>query len=321
MKDYYKILQVDSSAEQEEIKVAYRKLAQKYHPDHNRGEQWATKKFKEIEDAYETLSNPEKKKHYDEEWKSRNKSEDNNYETGMKSYAPEQSKTEYKQKSNGPARNKFRIILLSSACLIVALLITWRFAFASTNKTPTSTVNNSASTTTTKNATITYNFQTSVYPGGAGTITPSNGTYANGTSLSLLATANFPYAFTNWTETDNNSFNPTMVTINSDKSVTANFKKLNPGNVQNVSDQISGSSTIATCQLNAGQWIQGEISASPDIDFRIVDANNKTVRDYGRTSGGPFSFQAQTNGVYSLEIYGTHSLLFTRYTLSYYIYS
>jgi hypothetical protein len=112
-----------------------------------------------------------------------------------------------------------------------------------------------------------------------------------------------------------------MVTINSDKSVTANFKKLNPGNVQNVSDQISGSSTIATCQLNAGQWIQGEISASPDIDFRIVDANNKTVRDYGRTSGGPFSFQAQTNGVYSLEIYGTHSLLFTRYTLSYYIYS
>ena len=313
---------MDSSAEQEDITVAYRKLAEKYHPDHNRGEQWATKKFKEIGDAYETLSNPEKKKHYDEEWKIRNKSEDNNYETGMKSYPPEQRKTEYKQKSNGPARNKYRIILLSSACLIVILLITWHFAFSSTNKTSTSTINSSSSPrVTSTNKTITYSLQTSCYPSGSGTITPSSGTYANGASLSLLATANLPYAFTNWTETDNNSFNPTMITINSDKSVTANFKKLNPGNVQNVSDQISGPSTIATCQLNAGQWIQGEISASPDIDFRIVDANNKTVRDYGRTSGGPFAFQVQTNGLYSLEIYGTHSLLFTRYTLSYYIYS
>jgi curved DNA-binding protein CbpA len=317
-KDYYKILQVDSSAEQEIIQAA----------DLNK-KTASNERMTEINIAYECLSDPEKRKQYDEEWLRRNSKNDssgfqnegNTYNFGKEPPPPEQPKTEYQRKSKGLGRNKYGIILLSSACLIVIILITWHFAFSSTNKTSISKANNSSPIATTKNATITYNLQVSCYPNGSGTITPSSGTYANGTSLSLLASANFPYAFTNWTETDNNSFNPTMVTINSDKSVTANFKKLNPGNVQNVSDQISGSSTIATCQLNAGQWIQGEISASPDIDFRIVDANNKTVRDYGRTSGGPFSFQAQTNGVYSLEIYGTHSLLFTRYTLSYYIYS
>ena len=76
-KDYYKILQIDSSAEQEIISAAYRKLADKYHPDHNRGkEQWANEKFKEINVAYETLGNSEKRKHYHEEWLRRNISYD-----------------------------------------------------------------------------------------------------------------------------------------------------------------------------------------------------------------------------------------------------
>ncbi|GAB4288202.1 MAG: J domain-containing protein [Ignavibacteriaceae bacterium] len=64
-KDYYKILGVDKSAGQDEIKKAYRQLAIKYHPDKNPGDKNAEEKFKEISEAYEVLSDPEKRKKYD----------------------------------------------------------------------------------------------------------------------------------------------------------------------------------------------------------------------------------------------------------------
>lgn len=62
-KDFYKILEVDPSASDKEISSAYRKLAKKYHPDLNPG---AEAKFKDISLAYEVLSNPEKRKEYDQ---------------------------------------------------------------------------------------------------------------------------------------------------------------------------------------------------------------------------------------------------------------
>jgi len=65
-KDLYKILGVDRNATQEQIKKTYRKLARKYHPDVNPGNKEAEQKFKEISFAYEVLSNPEKRKLYDE---------------------------------------------------------------------------------------------------------------------------------------------------------------------------------------------------------------------------------------------------------------
>lgn len=64
-KDYYKILQVDRNATSDEIKSAYRKLAMKYHPDRNPGNKEAEAKFKEINEAYEVLSDPQKRKLYD----------------------------------------------------------------------------------------------------------------------------------------------------------------------------------------------------------------------------------------------------------------
>lgn len=64
-KDYYKILGVKKNAAEEEIKKAYRKLAAKYHPDVNPDNKVAEKKFKDIQEAYEVLKDPEKKKLYD----------------------------------------------------------------------------------------------------------------------------------------------------------------------------------------------------------------------------------------------------------------
>ena len=64
--DYYKILGVDKTASQEDIKKAYRKLARKYHPDLNPDDKEANKMFQQINEANEALSDPEKRKKYDE---------------------------------------------------------------------------------------------------------------------------------------------------------------------------------------------------------------------------------------------------------------
>src|SRR5437764_4502996 len=65
-KDYYKILNISREATADEIKKAFRKLARKYHPDVNPGNKKAEEKFKEINEAYEVLSDPDKRKKYDE---------------------------------------------------------------------------------------------------------------------------------------------------------------------------------------------------------------------------------------------------------------
>jgi curved DNA-binding protein len=70
-KDYYDILGVSKSADQQELKKAYRKLARQYHPDTNPGDAQAVERFKEINEAYEVLSDPDKRGKYDQfgrEW-------------------------------------------------------------------------------------------------------------------------------------------------------------------------------------------------------------------------------------------------------------
>ncbi len=65
-KDYYKILGISKNADEKEIKKAYRKLARQYHPDVNPGDKAAEAKFKDINEANEALSDPEKRKLYDQ---------------------------------------------------------------------------------------------------------------------------------------------------------------------------------------------------------------------------------------------------------------
>jgi len=65
-KDYYKILGVNRNADQKEIRKVYRRLARQYHPDVNPGDRSAQERFKEINEAYEVLSDPEKRQKYDQ---------------------------------------------------------------------------------------------------------------------------------------------------------------------------------------------------------------------------------------------------------------
>ena len=65
-RDYYEVLGIKKGASQSEIKKAYRKMAKKYHPDTNAGDEAAAEKFKEVSEAYSILNDPEKKKLYDQ---------------------------------------------------------------------------------------------------------------------------------------------------------------------------------------------------------------------------------------------------------------
>lgn len=88
--DYYKILGVDQNATQEEIKKAYRKLARKHHPDLNPNDKNAKSKFQQINEANEVLSDPEKRKKYDQYGKDWQHAEQ--FETEHK---PEYSETQF----------------------------------------------------------------------------------------------------------------------------------------------------------------------------------------------------------------------------------
>src|SRR5512132_1172498 len=65
-KDYYAVLGVASTATNEEIKKAYRRLAKRYHPDANQNDPKAADRFKEISEAYQVVGDAEKRKQYDE---------------------------------------------------------------------------------------------------------------------------------------------------------------------------------------------------------------------------------------------------------------
>ncbi len=75
MRDYYAILGVDRQAGDEDIKTAFRKLAKNYHPDRNPGDAWAERRFKEVNEAYETLADETRRAGYDAEIEAEDESD------------------------------------------------------------------------------------------------------------------------------------------------------------------------------------------------------------------------------------------------------
>lgn len=98
-KDFYKVLDLQKSCSQDEIKKAYRKLAMKWHPDKNpNNKKEAEEKFKQIAEAYETLSKPDKRKTYDEIRESGMNQNYNNYSN----FNPQYQNYQNNQQEFGP---------------------------------------------------------------------------------------------------------------------------------------------------------------------------------------------------------------------------
>lgn len=89
--DFYKILNVKKEASQEDIKKAYRKLAMKYHPDRNQNDKKSEEKFKEIQKAYDTLGDPQKRAEYDllNSYKNFNNKKTQQYESNTEDFFKE----------------------------------------------------------------------------------------------------------------------------------------------------------------------------------------------------------------------------------------
>ncbi|MDR7211178.1 J domain-containing protein [Flavobacterium piscis] len=96
--DYYKILGITKSATEAEIKKAYRKLARKYHPDLNPNDKEAEKKFKELNEANEVLSNPENRKKYDKygkDWRHADEFEKAGFNPNQQQRSQQQNNQDY----------------------------------------------------------------------------------------------------------------------------------------------------------------------------------------------------------------------------------
>ena len=98
MKNYYKILGIPKTAAAQEIKRAYRRLVSKYHPDKNPNNKTAEEKAKEINEAYETLSDAEKKRHYDAVYNPNFSSHSRASKT--RSYADYSTEPDFKKQAN-----------------------------------------------------------------------------------------------------------------------------------------------------------------------------------------------------------------------------
>ena len=86
MKNYYYFLGINENASEEDIKKAYRKLSLKYHPDKNPGDRYFEDRFRETQEAYEMLSDPQKRKIYDENLVHQQRSYRPNFPPAIKSF-------------------------------------------------------------------------------------------------------------------------------------------------------------------------------------------------------------------------------------------
>jgi len=86
LKDYYYFLGIKDDASEEEIKKAYRKLSLKYHPDKNENDDYFAERFREVQEAYETLSDKERRKTYNQQFVSNRRSSRTNYPPSVRTF-------------------------------------------------------------------------------------------------------------------------------------------------------------------------------------------------------------------------------------------
>jgi len=128
--DYYQILGLDRSASPEEIKIAYRALAKKFHPDRNKGDRKAEEKFKEITEAYNVLSNSSKKavyefaeNNYSHPWVNSFSYQENELKATSKTKKNQKNSFDYQFNKDRPLPVKKRNRIIFGASILAILII------------------------------------------------------------------------------------------------------------------------------------------------------------------------------------------------------
>ncbi|MCX5991130.1 MAG: hypothetical protein NTZ04_02180, partial [Chloroflexi bacterium] len=156
---------------------------------------------------------------------------------------------------------------------------------------------------------------------GSGSINPNSGVYDAGTVVTLTPVAVFPYVLDHWSGTDNDTINPTTVTMNADTSVTAHFRLLSPG-LPNTANRPSVCVSVAIpIHLEAGQWLQAQFTSSHADPVNATDPNGTLLKDLGIVTVTNFTLQAQITGTYYVNCTNNDMIMCSGITLTYTIYS
>jgi hypothetical protein len=155
----------------------------------------------------------------------------------------------------------------------------------------------------------------------AGAVNQKGGLFDADSIVSLIATPVFPYVFTSWVGTDNNNVNPTTVTINSNKNVTCNFKKIPaPATWTEVEGPVySGNSASVSIQLNQFEYAELEIIGGI-FAANVKDPNGTIVKDFGTIQQANYIITAKVTGQYSIVMQNSNALSNTAYKIRYRIY-
>ena len=165
---------------------------------------------------------------------------------------------------------------------------------------------------------FTLNSSANLNGGGVITTQPSSESIDQSATVNLSATANFPNVFDHWTGTDSDNNNPTSAVMNGDKSVTAYFRPLTASPQQIKTGVYNGFDIQIPIQLNVDQWVEIGISSTQyNIPVRFLDPNSKVLKDFGWTTTGSLTLQAQTNGTYTVDIIGSSTLFNPSYRVTY----
>ncbi len=125
-KDLYKLLGLSRDASQDDVQQAHRKLIRKHHPDVNPGDHSAEERFKEIQRAYEVLSNPEKRREYDKRFSTSSRENSDRPRAGAASRKPGESttytSTEQASRNRGPLFSLGYLLGIALVAVVLVLL-------------------------------------------------------------------------------------------------------------------------------------------------------------------------------------------------------